>query len=267
LISCHLTKLESAFDQVRKSYPKVKPTDAALLSSALVLTGRHALAIYNGTQYRWPEDYEKLTKAMSKEFDVLGEVEPAKKTKTAPEEEPFLMAVGLTPNFSAGEKILDGRNDLKKLLSDALQEGVEYVYSTTDLGWQWALDHVNWSTVSGSELNRKVKVKATFTEGAVGVEMGAGGSKKRAAKPKAAAKAEPAEEKPAVEAKEAAPEPAEPEKVEASPAEEAKPKAKAAKAKAEPAAEEAKAEAKPAKAKAEPKKAEAKPKKAKAAAK
>lgn len=206
MISCHLTKLESAFDQVRKTYPKVKPTDAALLSSALVLTGRHALAIYNGTQYRWPEDYEKLTQAMAKEFDVLGEVEPVKKSKTAPEEEPFLMAVGLTPNFSAGEKILDGRDDLKKLLSDALQEGVEFVYSTTDLGWQWALDHVNWSTVSGSELSRKVKVKATFTEGAVGVEMGAGGTKKRAAKSKAvkekeAAKAEPEPEaEPEIEA-------------------------------------------------------------------
>lgn len=202
MISCNLTKLESAFDQVRKSYPKVKPTDAALLSSALVLTGRHALAIYNGSQFKWPEDYEKLTKAMSKEFDVLGEVEPVKKTKTAPEEEPFLMAVGLTPNFSAGEKVLDGRDDLKKLLSDALQEGVEYVYSTTDLGWQWALDHVNWSTVSGSELNRRVKVKATFTEGAVGVEMGAAGAKKRTAKPKAAPK--PAEEPEAAEPAEVA---------------------------------------------------------------
>lgn len=191
MISCNLTKLESAFDQIRKTYPKVKPADAALLSSALVLTGRHALAIYNGTQYRWPEEYEKLTQAMSKEFDVLGEVEPAKKSKTAPEEEPFLMAVGLTPNFSAGEKLLDGRDDLKKLLSDALQEGVEFVYSTTDLGWQWALDHVNWATVYGSEISRRVKVKATFTEGAVGVEMGAAGAKKRTAKPKVAKAEEP----------------------------------------------------------------------------
>lgn len=194
MITCNLTKLESAFDQFRKSYPKVKPTDAALLSSALVLTGRHAIALYGGDQYKWPEDYEKLTKAMSGEFDVLGEApDTPKKIKAAAEEEPFLMSVGLMPNFSAGERFLSDRNDLKKILSEALQEGVEYVYSTTDLGWQWALDHVNWTTVSGHELSRRIKVKASFTEGAVGVEMGAAGAKKRPAKPKAA-KAEPAPE-------------------------------------------------------------------------
>ena len=197
MITCHLTKLESSFDQIRKSYPKMKPADAALLSSALVLTGRHAIALYENEQYRWPEDYEKLTKAMSSQFEVLGEApDTAKKIKAAAEEEPFLMAVGLTPNFSAGERFLSDRKDLKKVLGEALQEGVEFVYATTDLGWQWALDHVNWSTVSGQELARRVKVKASFTEGAVGVEMGAAGSKKRTPKPKAAPKEaeEPAEE-------------------------------------------------------------------------
>ena len=195
MITCNLTKLESAFDQFRKTYPKVKPADAALLSSALVLTGRHAIALYEGDQFRWPEDYEKLTRAMSKEFDVLGDApDTPKKIKAAAEEEPFLMSVGLTPNFSAGERFLADRNDLKKILSDVLQEGVEFVYSTTDLGWQWALDHVNWTTVSGHELSRRIKVKASFTEGAVGVEMGSAGAKKKTARPKAA-KVEPAEAK------------------------------------------------------------------------
>lgn len=206
MITCNLTKLETAFDQIRKNYPKIKPADAALLSSALVVTGRHAIALYGGSQYKWPEDYEKLTAAMAKELDILGEADTAKKVKAAAEEEPFQMAVGLMPNFSAGERILDGRDDLKKVLGEALQEGVEYVYSTTDLGWQWALDHVNWGTVSGMELARRVKVKANFTEGAVGVEMGAAGTKKRAAKPKAAKEAapEPAPEPEAAEAAEAA---------------------------------------------------------------
>jgi len=195
LITCNLTKLESAFDQFRKSYPKVKPTDAALLSSALVLTGRHAIALYGGSQFKWPEDYEKLTKEMSKEFDVLGEApDTPKKVKAAAEEEPFLMSVGLTPNFSAGERFLADRNDLKKILGQVLQEGVEFVYATTDLGWQWALDHVNWGTVSGHELSRRIKVKAQFTEGAVGVEMGTAGAKKRPAKPKAAPKVEESKE-------------------------------------------------------------------------
>ena len=71
MITCNLTKLESAFDNVRKTFPKLKPTDAALVSSALVLTGRHAIALYSGTQYRWPEDYEKLTKEMAKELEEI----------------------------------------------------------------------------------------------------------------------------------------------------------------------------------------------------
>jgi hypothetical protein len=201
LITCNLTKLESAFDQIRKSFPKLKPADAALVSSALVLTGRHAIAIYNGEQFRWPEDYEKLTKAMSGEFEVLGEApDTPKKVKAAAEEEPFLMSVGLMPNFSAGERMLADRKDLQKVLSDALQEGVEFVYATTDLGWQWALDHVNWATVHGSELARRIRVKAAFTEGAVGVEMGAAGAKKRPAKPKAPKEKAPEAEAPEPEA-------------------------------------------------------------------
>jgi flagellar biosynthesis GTPase FlhF len=268
LITCHLTKLESAFDQVRKAYPKMNPADAALLSSALVVTGRHAIALYEGDQYRWPDDYEKLTKAMSAQFEVLGEApDTPRKVKAAAEEEPFLMTVGLMPNYSAGEKVLEGRKDLQKTLSEALEGGVEFVYATTDLGWQWALDHVNWSTVSGQDLARRIKVRAQFTEGAVGMEMGAGGTKKRS-KAKAAPKAEAAEKEEAApvkaEAAEAKPE-AQPEakaeaKAEAAPEEETKvaPKKAAAKAKAAPEEEKKAAPKKAAPKKAAPKKAAAK---------
>lgn len=187
MITCHLTKLETALDSVRKSHPKLKPADAALLASALTLAGRHALALYDGKQMAWPEDYEKLTKAMSAQLESVTEQLEAnapKRTKNSPEEEPVVITVGLTPNLSAGEKVLSGRNDLKAMLSDVLQDGVEYLYSPTDIGWQWALDRANWATVSNGEVSRRIKVKASFTEGAVGVEMGVGGTKKRARKKK-----------------------------------------------------------------------------------
>lgn len=198
MITCHLTKMETALDQVRKSYPKLKPTDAALLTSALVLTGRHAMALYEGSQYTWPEDYDKLTKAMIAQLEMVNEgietATPKKTAKSSVEEEPVVVTVGLMPNLSASEKQLEGRNDLKTVLSDAVQQGVEYVYSSTDLGWQWALDRANWSTISGGELSRRIKIKASFTEGAVGIEMGVGGPKKRAGRAKAAPAAAVVEE-------------------------------------------------------------------------
>lgn len=206
MITCHLTKMETALDQVRKSYPKLKPTDAALLTSALVLTGRHAMALYEGAQYTWPEDYEKLTKAMVAQLEMVNEgieaTAPKKTAKSAPEEEPVVVTVGLMPNLSAGEKQLNGRDDLKTVLSEAIKDGVEFLYASTDLGWQWALDRANWSTISGGELSRRIKIKASFTEGAVGIEMGASGPKKRASRAKAApvvAEPAPEPEAPAVE--------------------------------------------------------------------
>lgn len=196
MITCHLTKLETAVEQIKKSNPKMKPTDAALVASALVLTGRHAIALYGGEQYRWPEDYEQLTQRMSGEVDIINEsIEPVKKTKSAPEEEPVTIPIGLMPNFSAGERLLENRKDLKAKLSDVLAEGVEFQYSPTDLGWQWALDRANWATISGKEVQRRIKVKATFTEGAVGVEVGTT-TKKRSSKKEAApvVEVEPVEE-------------------------------------------------------------------------
>ncbi len=194
MITCQLTKLESALDQLKKAYPKLKPADAALLVSALTLTGRHAVAIYDGKQYTWPEDYGTLTKAMVAELDIVQEgIEanaPKRVAKNAPEEEPINVNVGLAPNITAGEKLLDERNDLKALLSEVLQKGVEFVYSGNDLGWQWALDRANWTTVASHDISRRIKIKCTFTEGAVGVEMGTASPKKRASK-KAAPVVEP----------------------------------------------------------------------------
>jgi hypothetical protein len=184
LTTCHLTKLELALDQLRKSQPKLKPADAGLLASALTLTGRHALALYEGEQYVWPDDYDKLTQAMVGQIRMVNEgVEaPKKTTRTTTEEEPIMVTVGLMPNLSAGEQILEGRNDLKTLLSDLIQGGVEFAYASNDIGWQWALDRANWNTISGEEVSRRIKIKASFTEGAVGVEMGVGGPKKRASR-------------------------------------------------------------------------------------
>ena len=190
MITCQLTKLETALDQVKKVHSKLVPADAALLASALTLTGRHAIALYEGTQYTWPEDYAKLTHAMVGQLQLVQEAieanAPKKVSKTAPEEEPVTVSVGLMPNFTAGENLLKDRDDLKQLLSDVLQEGVEFVYAPSDIGWQWALDRANWSTIANAEMSRRIKVKASFTEGAVGIEMGAAGAKKRPSRAKPA---------------------------------------------------------------------------------
>ncbi|MBX3119002.1 MAG: hypothetical protein KF784_08055 [Fimbriimonadaceae bacterium] len=185
MLTCHLTKLETAVDQIKKAYPKMKPTDAALIASALVITGRHAIAHYEGENYYWPADYTKLTSAMVSHINSISdELEPPKKTKTAVEEEAVVVTVGLSPNYTAGEERLLDRKDLKATLSDVLQAGVEFVYSPTDVGWQWALERANWSTVTGTEVSKRIKIKASFTEGAVGVEMGATTKKRPASRKK-----------------------------------------------------------------------------------
>jgi hypothetical protein len=199
LTTVQLTKLETALDQVRKQYPKLVPADAALLATALSLTGRHALALYEGDQFQWPEDYEKLTRSMVAQVEQVNEAiehnAPKRAAKSTVEEEPVTISVGLAPNISAGEKLLEGRDDLKAKLSDIVQEGVEFAYSPSDIGWQWALDRANWATISGGDVSRRIKIKTGFTEGAVGVELGIGGTKKRPSK-KAAAAAEIVEDEP-----------------------------------------------------------------------
>jgi hypothetical protein len=162
------------------------PADAALLASALTLTGRHAIALYEGEQYVWPNDYERLCKAMVPQVLIVQEAieanAPKKVSKNAPEEEPVTISVGLMPNFTAGENLLSDRDDLKTVLSDILQAGVEFAYAPNDIGWQWALDRANWNTICSQEVSRRIKVKTSFTEGAVGIEMGLGGTKKRASR-------------------------------------------------------------------------------------
>lgn len=186
MLTCQLTKLETALDQVKKAYPKLMPADAAMLASALSLTGRHAIAIYEGDQYVWPDDNERLMDAMVPQVKITQEAiehnAPKKPARNAPEDEPVQISVGLMPNYTAGEQLLQDRKDLKTLLSDVLQEGVEFAYQPNDIGWQWALDRANWSTIAGQEISRRIKVKTAFTEGAVGVEIGSAGTKKRARK-------------------------------------------------------------------------------------
>jgi hypothetical protein len=202
LTTCHLTKLETAVDSIKKTNPKLKPADAALLASALTVAGRHAVALYEGEQFRWPQDVTKLTHSMVGQLETVQQgidTTTPKKTKATGEEEPVVVTVGLAPNLSAAEALLEGREDLKTLLSDTIQEGVEFVYTPMDLGWQWALDRVNWSTVSSGELSRRIKIKTAFTEGAVGMEMGTGAKKKSSSK-KAAPAAPVAEPEAEVEA-------------------------------------------------------------------
>jgi hypothetical protein len=195
LITIQLTKLESALDQIRKTQPKLLAADAALIATALSVTGRHAVAIYEGEQFVWPEDYERLTNSMVTQIEMVNEAiehsSPKRTTKTTVEEEPVIVTVGLMPNITAGEQVLVNRDDLKVVLSDLLQEGVEFVYASTDIGWQWALDRANWNTISGNEISRRIKIKASFTEGAIGIEMGIGGPKKRPSRAKGVVEIEP----------------------------------------------------------------------------
>ena len=188
MITIQLTKLESALDQIRKTQPKLLAADAALIATALSVTGRHAISIYEAEQYVWPDDYERLTHAMIGQIEMVNEAiennTPKRVSKTAVEEEPVIVTVGLMPNLTAGEQVLADRDDLKVVLSDILQEGVEFVYASTDIGWQWALDRANWNTISGHDVSRRIKIKASFTEGAVGIEMGLGTPKKRPSRAK-----------------------------------------------------------------------------------
>ena len=174
MINVQITKLESTVDQVRKSYPKLSSIDAALVAAALVRTGRQAIAVYDGSRYVWPNDNEKLIQALSVELkDLQSKIEPVKKSaKNHTEEEPIQASVGLIANYEAGEFVLEKRDDLKTVLSDILKEGVEYSYTANDIGWQWALDRTNWKAAGSDDLSRRIRIKTTFTEGAVGVEIG-----------------------------------------------------------------------------------------------
>lgn len=182
MITCNLNKPESVFDTIRKAYKELKPTDAALLATALVESGRMADAVYDDQIYAWvPETYDSMAKAVSREVtQVQDTVEDTKKAKAkALEEEAVTLTVKLKPSMAAGEKLLGDRKDLKTLMGDILQEGVEYMYASTDIGWQWTLERVNWATISGGEMKRHIKFRAEFVEPHIGMELGPGGKKKK----------------------------------------------------------------------------------------
>lgn len=184
LITCNLTKPETTFDQIRKSHPKLQPTDAALIATALVEAGRRAAVDYDGTVYEWTEEnHGKLTKAVVAEVIQISlsqetAVKKTAKTAKAPEEEPAMIMINLRASQFAGESVLGNRNDLKTLLSDLLTDGVEYLYSPTDIGWQWALERANWSSLAGQDLGRRLRFGIEFADNSLAVELGPGGKKK-----------------------------------------------------------------------------------------
>lgn len=148
---------------------------------ALVEAGRSADAVYDGETHAWPHDYQALAKSIAQEVRQVQEAvegDKAKKTAKTPEEEPVTLTVHLKPSFKAGEAALADRADLQTLFADIVAEGVEYLYSPTDIGWPWTLERVNWATFSGGDLRRRVKFRAEFEGGHTGVELGPGGKKK-----------------------------------------------------------------------------------------
>jgi hypothetical protein len=160
----------------------LKPTDVALIATALVEAGRFANAVYDGEEFEWDQaDHDNITKALSREVDQVQEAfegEKPKKAAKVVEEEAVTLSLHLKPSIKAGEAVLGNREDLKTLFADIVVDGVEYLYSQTDIGWQWTLERVNWATLSQGELRRRIKFKAEFEGGASGFELGPGGKKK-----------------------------------------------------------------------------------------
>jgi len=190
LISCNLTKPESTFDQVRKAYENLKPIDVALVATAIVECGHFAKVVHDGNEYSWPDDQEKLAKALVGDVQAANESEgPVPKAKKVPkakaklvEETIIKLSIPVKANQQAGEALLGKRKDLKTLLGDILKEGVEYLYTPTDIRWRWSLERVNWSTVSGGELPHHVIFSPEFSDSCVGIELGPGGKRKKTKK-------------------------------------------------------------------------------------
>ncbi|MGE0001288.1 MAG: hypothetical protein AB7F50_10680 [Fimbriimonadaceae bacterium] len=187
MLPINLTKPELAFDAVRKNYKDLKPTDVALVSAALLQSGRSAIAIHDGKEYSWDQQsFEPLAKSLLREVEQIQtalDTEKGKKATKVVEEEVVTLSLHVKPSLAAAEALLKGRNDLKTLVSDILEQGVEFQYSPTDIGWHWSLERVNWATLSSGELNRRIRFKAVFEGNSEGVELGPGG-KKRATKKK-----------------------------------------------------------------------------------
>ncbi len=181
MITCNLSKPEATFDQVRKQYKDIPPTDVALLSMALVESGRMAVAIHDGLEYAWNGKYDTgLSESLAREVAQVQEAVAGEKKKTAKgvEEESVGLTVHLKPSVPAGELILGNRNDLKVLFADMLNEGVEFLFSATDIGWHWNLERVNWTTFTGGELGRRIHFHAEFMAPHTTGELGVSGKKK-----------------------------------------------------------------------------------------
>lgn len=182
MTSCNLTKPESTYDSIRKAYKDLPPTDAALLATALVEAGRLANGVHDGQEFEWsPAQFQAMIDSTSREVAQIQEHFEGEKTKKAAknaEEESVTLVVMLKPNMKAGEAVLGSREDLKVILGDLINEGVEYLYSPTDIGWQWTMERVNWSAQRAGELRRRVKFRAEFVEPHIAVELGPGGKRK-----------------------------------------------------------------------------------------
>lgn len=182
MIICNLTKPETTFDHVRKVYKDLIPTDVALLATALVESGKFAIAERDDAEFRWPEDHEKLTLALSETIRYTESqlVDTTKKATKATEEMEVVIDLHLRPNLEAGEKLLGDREDLKTLLADILDAGVEFQYAPNDIGWPWSMERVNFATVTeGGTHRRSYRVRPVFTGSIMGTEVG-GPAKKRA---------------------------------------------------------------------------------------
>lgn len=185
MITCNLNKPESTFNTIRKAYEDLKPTDVALISTALVESGRFADATHDGKDFPWsPDQYEPLSTSLGREVAQIQEAfegeKVTKKSKAA--EEDVTMTVMLRPSVQAGESVLGDREDLKTLFGDILNEGVEFLYGANDIGWHWTVSRINWQTTLGQELRRRVKFQAAFAEPHTAMEVSATGTKKKSKK-------------------------------------------------------------------------------------
>lgn len=185
MITCSLAKPEATLDQVRKMYPKLQATDASMVATALVLSGRYAFLNYQGEIFTWPEDIDNLPKKMLPEIQLLDkDVNEVNKqnSKSGLEPDTPEFKLNLVPNYNKVEEILKDRDELLKLVSDLLEDGVEYSYAPNDVGWQWSLEKINWTTVSNGETSKRVKFHVDFSGNSVAVEHGAASKKKKAKK-------------------------------------------------------------------------------------
>lgn len=184
MITCNLNKPESTFNTIRKAYEDLKPTDVALIATALVESGRFADAVHDGQEFSWtPDQYEALTQSLSREVAQMQnefEHEKASATKRAKAaDEEINLIVNLKPSVEAGEVILGERDDLKTVFGDILNEGVEFLYGPNDIGWHWTVSRINWTTATGSELKRRVRFGAEFVAPHTALEVSATGKKKK----------------------------------------------------------------------------------------